>query len=74
MAKRFLRRIYRGCGYLPGYGHHPGNVPLLMLAVLGAAAGGIAGAGLMLVVFGFVYLVGAYERGRDAEPEGEGNG
>lgn len=66
-----LRLIVRGCGTLPGYGAHPGTWPLCFCIALGAIAGvengwetALIGAGLMLSVFGPVYLFGAYERGK----------
>jgi hypothetical protein len=71
MNRATLRQIARGCGHVPGYGEHPGTVPLVMLIVAGGLAGlergvlgGLVGALLMAAVFGPVYLYGAYTRGK----------
>jgi hypothetical protein len=49
--------------------NHPGTVPLIGMALLGAIAGAergtygpLIGAGIMLAVFGPFYLIGAYRR------------
>lgn len=34
-----IRRIIKGCGYLPGYGTHPGTSVVISLALIGALAG-----------------------------------
>lgn len=65
-----VRRIIRGCGYLPACGDHPGTPFLLFCIILGVMAGvkrgswvtAIVGAGVMLLVFGSCYAVGAYDR------------
>lgn len=72
-----LRHIVRGCGYLKHCGEHPGTVPLVMFALMGAVAGArggwiyaLGGAGIMLATFGPMYLWGAYDRSRlDEETE-----
>jgi len=68
-----LRYIIRGCGYLDGYGEHPGTPFLIAMVVMGFVAGaqrgllvGLIGAGVMLAVFGSMYLCGAHDRGRSA--------
>lgn len=66
-----IRAIWRGCGYVPGYGHHPGTGLILMCnagaVFVGASEGGVTGAlvGLLLMspITG-IYLWGAYERGK----------
>jgi len=87
MSKRSHSRLYRvvlltlkGCGYLEGYGHHPGTIPLAILVVSGAFAGvwsgwvgAIAGAGVMAAICGPFYLAGAYERANSSEPAGNGS-
>lgn len=74
-AIRSLRHVIRGCGFVPGYGNHPGTATLGLFVAMGGGVGasrgdlGIAlgGALLMLVVFGPMYLYGAYDRSRSAE-------
>lgn len=70
-----IRAIWRGCGYVPGYGHHPGNGLILMCnagaVFVGGSVGGIAGAliGLLFMIpMTVIYLWGAYERGKRKEP------
>lgn len=65
---RIVNRIRRGLRYSEKYGSHPGTAPLVAFVLLGAVAGGIIGAGIMLAVFGPFYLLGAYERGQ-GEPQ-----
>lgn len=74
-----LRRIIRGCGDLPGYGPHPGTPVLVVLIGLGAIAGlgragwrgGLFGALVMGVIFGSMYLYGAYDREQLSERAAE---
>lgn len=70
----FFRHLVRGCGTLPHCGEHPGTMWLVMFALMGAMAGAkgglvgvLGGAGIMLAVFGTVYLVGAYDRSKTDE-------
>lgn len=70
-APSVWRCIITGCGNLPGYGPHPGTAYLVALVLLGGIAGlqrgweaGPIGAGVMLAVFGPMYLYGAFERGK----------
>ncbi len=72
----FLWHTIRGCGRLPSGGEHPGTAFLCLLTVMGGIAGArggwkgaLMGAGVMLAVFGPIYLSGAYSRSRC---EGEG--
>ena len=58
-----LKRIWRGLHYSDKYGSHPGTPILCVFVLLGAMAGRLAGALIMLAVFGPLYLIGAYERG-----------
>ena len=62
-----MRRILRGLSYSEHCGSHPGTPVIAALVILGAVAGGIAGASIMAAVFGPLYLYGAYERGRYAD-------
>jgi hypothetical protein len=62
-----LRQTIRGCGALPHLGDHPGTFVLLMLCILGALAGGWIGAGIMALVFGSMYLLGAYDRAEHSD-------
>jgi hypothetical protein len=73
-----LHHTVRGCGYVEGYGEHPGTIALLAFALMGAAAGArtgwrgaVFGAVAMLAVFGPMYLSGAYERSRDSERDAQ---
>lgn len=59
-----IRQIWRGMQYSDEYGSHPGTPIVLGAVFLGGLAGGWVGAVMMLVVFGALYLYGAYERGR----------
>jgi hypothetical protein len=70
----FIGYLVRGCGTLPHCGSHPGTPFLIFFALMGAAAGAkggwfgaLVGAGVMLIVFGSCYLVGAYGRSKEEE-------
>lgn len=68
MFKNFMK----GCGYVPGYGHHPGTGFLVFLLVAGAVVGSERGSllstavgfGAVLIVFGPIYVLGAISRGK----------
>jgi hypothetical protein len=69
---RLVLWTWQGCGYLEGYGYHPGSGFVAFLIALGAAAGAeggwiasLIGAGAMSATFGLLYLVGAYGRAKD---------
>jgi len=62
-----VKAILRGISYVEGYGEHPGTIILVWLVLLGAIAGGWMGALIMLLVFGPLYLWGAYDRGRERQ-------
>ena len=64
---RVLRQIRRGCGTLPFVGAHPGTAMLLVFVALGAVAGTWLGVVVMLLIFGPIYLWGAYSRAEDAD-------
>ena len=49
-----FRKIWRGAGYLEGYGHHPGWASLVFYAIAGGAAG-IEKGGLIGFVGGFLF-------------------
>jgi hypothetical protein len=55
---KLILRIRRGIN------GHPGNVPLVALILMGAAAGGLGGAAIMTGIFLPIYLLGAYDRAR----------
>lgn len=70
------QRTCRGCGYLEGYGHHPGIGSLVFLIFVGILAGshrGWAGSAIsalaMGTFFGSVFLIGAYERAKSHSKE-----
>jgi len=64
IVRDIVRDTLRGCGYLPGYGEHPGTLILLLLVAYGALAGGAGGAAIMAGICVPAYLVGAHDRGR----------
>lgn len=58
-------RIWRGMHWSKRYGSHPGTVPVGVLVVLGWLVGGFTGASVMAVMFGPLYILGAYQRGKE---------
>jgi hypothetical protein len=70
-----IRRIIKGCGYLPDMGEHPGTVWLIMFVLMGGMAGaerggwkGFIGGCLFISVFMVpLYLSGAHGRAVDQE-------
>ena len=65
-----MRRLIRGARWSKEYGHHPGTPYLSFMVVAGFYAGlqrgwgwGIAGSGIMLLVFGPIWLMGCWNRG-----------
>lgn len=59
-----LKRIWRGLHWSEKYGDHPGTPWLIGFVLLGIVASGhLIGGVLMFVLFGPLYLWGAYERG-----------
>lgn len=76
---KFFKRIWRGAGYLEGYGHHPGwsVIAIYMIAagMAGAARGGwngFVGGGLfMLACISPIFFAGCYSRARDYEQDVE---
>ena len=52
---KFFRDVYRGAGYLEGYGYHPGNSTLFIIAVMCGIAGTQRGG-----IWGFIggFLIG----------------
>ncbi len=56
-----LRKVHRGIGRLPNCGEHPGTLPLVWILALSALGGWLTLVG-SLVVFGSMYLWGAYSR------------
>jgi hypothetical protein len=72
MLHRIVLWTWYGCGYLDGYGYHPGHGYVVLLIVLGVVAGAdsgwkgmLCGSGIMTLTFGIPYLIGAYGRGKD---------
>lgn len=64
-----IQHIIRGCGKLEYCGEHPGTEILFVLICMGMIAGAkggllgcLVGSGLMALVFGPMYLYGAYDR------------
>lgn len=56
------KHVWRGCGYLPICGNHPGTPMLVIMILAGAAAGGWHGGFMMSLLFGPIYLIGAHGR------------
>lgn len=69
---KHIKQAIRGTGRLPHVGAHPGTemivMILLMTAFVGAAHAGVLGfiAGILfgMVIYGPIYLIGAYDRAR----------
>jgi hypothetical protein len=67
-----IKQIIRGCGYVSGYGSHPGTLPVILFILLGGLAGiergglfGFLGGCIFMSLFLVpIYLFGAYERGK----------
>ena len=70
-----VRRTWIGCGFLEGFGTHPGTDMLVVMLLMGAFAGsgnggwwGALGGALFMALFMVpLYLIGAHGRGRDYE-------
>lgn len=63
MRDRHLEQTpWRGCGYLPICGNHPGTPMLVIMILAGAAAGGWHGGIMLSLLFGPIYLIGAHGR------------
>jgi len=60
--KRFLKQARRGMGTLPHVGSHPGTEMFIFFVLTFGLAGGWVGAGVGLLIFGVVYMYGAYDR------------
>jgi len=67
-----LRQIWRGMGYLPCVGSHPGNIYMIAMSGAGAIAGGgqgglpgvFVGVLIMWIGLGPFYLYGCYSRAK----------
>ena len=59
---KVIKQTIRGMGNLPYVGEHPGILPLILLTVLFGCAGGLIGISISLLVFGSMFLYGAYDR------------
>ena len=76
---KFFRRIWRGAGYLEGYGHHPGTGYLIgfpfVCGIAGISKGGLSGfiGGYIigLVGIGIPFMAGCWSRARDYELDAE---
>lgn len=67
---RIMRQCWRGCGWLPHVGNHPGTGPVIGLTLITGAAGA-QGGGLVgfviaslaaMLIYGSMYFYGAYSR------------
>ena len=73
-----LKHIIRGMGYLEGYGHHPGNLILLAILLVGGINGldgGLRGffGGMGIIALGMLpmYIHGCYARSVSYEKDKE---
>jgi hypothetical protein len=69
---KLFRDVYRGAGYLEGFGHHPGNeIFLFMIFACGIAGlrggiwGFIGGAAFGAVGMGIPWVIGCRDRARN---------
>ena len=74
-----LKRIWRGAGYLEGYGHHPGW-PVLLIYILAAGLAGIKngdlrgfGGGCVIALISLLpfFMLGCWSRAVDYEKDVE---
>lgn len=75
---KFFQRIWRGAGYLEGYGHHPGTwIFVVMVIIIGLAGanngweGFVSGLLFGFVLLGIPYACGCYSRTKDYERDVE---
>lgn len=76
---KFFKRIWRGSGYLEGYGHHPGtSIVLIMLLASGLAGvekgglrGFIGGAIIGAICILPLYIIGCIDRAKGYEQDVE---
>lgn len=61
---KIIKQTWRGCGYLPHVGHHPGTFIVFVLLVCGGVAGGWVGLSAMSTFVLPIYLWGAFERAK----------
>lgn len=69
---KHVKQAIRGTGYLPHVGAHPGTEIVILLILLTAfvsaahagVLGFIAGFFFSAVIYGPIYLIGAYDRAR----------
>jgi hypothetical protein len=73
-----LKHMIRGMGYLEGYGHHPGNMLLLAILLIGGISGidgGLRGffGGMAIIAMGILpmYFHGCYVRSLNYEKDKE---
>ncbi len=64
---KVFSRIRRGLGDLPHCGPHPGTEIFFALVLISSIAGGWVGFLVSTVLYGSIYLWGAYERAKDDE-------
>lgn len=67
-----LKRLWRGAGYVPGCGDHPGTIVMLVMTMCGTMAGyardeswldAVKFGALMFGIFTPFYLIGCWTRG-----------
>lgn len=71
---KLFRHIYRGAGYLEGYGHHPGTGIFLLFTVVMGLSVADRGFTAFLIgsAFGFItmfplYAMGCIDRSKDSD-------
>lgn len=71
---KLFRHIYRGAGYLEGYGYHPGNLILVLfsliigLSVIDKGFGAfLLGSAAGLVTMLPLYIMGCIDRSKDSD-------
>jgi len=62
-----MRKIWRGCFWLPHVGEHPGTIWAIVLPFMGGVAGGFPGILIMAVFVLPLYFYGAYRRCQEAD-------
>lgn len=75
---KFISRIIKGAGNLPGYGLHPGTDMLIFFVLMGGLAGSkggwwgvLGGAAFMFVMIGALWCIGAHDRAKSYEKDHE---
>jgi len=75
---KFFRHVFRGVGYLEGYGDHPGTLWLCTFILMGGLAGArggiwgfLGGAAFMALFMVPIYIFGCVSRSKLADRDQE---